>query len=54
MYRKASLELWERYNLYLYASGIQSNEARAAWKKMESMGWVKKSGGRKFLLPKRV
>lgn len=40
--------------LRLYASTLQQPEAEAAWKKMDSLGWVKRDGKRLYLDPQKI
>jgi GNAT superfamily N-acetyltransferase len=50
LYKKAARYLKEK-GLKLYASGIQSAQAEAAWNKMSEKGWVKREGKRRYLDP---
>jgi len=56
MYQKAAKWL-QKQGLYLHASGLQQPEAKAAWEKMQSLGWVKPStsaSDRRVLDPTKI
>ena len=50
LYRKMA-EFLKSKGLRLYASKMQSPEAKLAWKGLERRGWVKTEGGRRYLDP---
>lgn len=43
MYKYAAEKLMSYHGFYLHASGLQEPEAKAAWEKMEKLGWVRPS-----------
>ncbi len=48
MYKKTSEEL-SKMGLRLYASNLQTESAKKSWDKMETLGWVKYDGDRKYI-----
>jgi hypothetical protein len=48
---KAGAEWMKERGMKMYASGLQSSDAKAAWEKMEKIFKVGKEKGRRFLEP---
>lgn len=51
LYYEGAKWLWKNYGFYLWASGVQSAEAKAAWQKMMKDGHVVKVGKRYHIDP---